>query len=60
MSPAARRRRVSEVELTQIAQNLGSEWLLLGEVLGQHRARLQQLQMQHPYSVPAQIQAVSD
>ncbi len=46
------------MELSQIAQNLGGEWLLLGEALGHRKARLEQIQMQYPYSVPAQIQHV--
>ena len=53
-----RKRRVSEQELVQIAQNLGADWLLLGEVLGHRKSRLQQFQMQDPYNVPSQIQSV--
>ena len=53
-----RKRRISEAELSLIAQNLGSDWMLLGEILGLRKSRLQQIQMQFPYSVPTQIQTV--
>ena len=58
LPPSLRKRRVSETELALIAQNLGADWMLLGEVLGHRKSRLQQIQMQHPFSVPTQIQCV--